>query len=238
MLLSVILYRKSSLVCARSWIGRLDGRVFAIGHLRLEYFVLARRVKLLLSQLIKIVDAWARIVSPWLVVVLIICLLEQSAIHLAEMELVLWELRMNFRNLWSVCCGSDLIEAATGVRCGSQLPCGNTRSHCVRNHSMVLVLLWFVLQVCLITRSHVAEFTPLGCFMVVSRVGVVQVCRALNKTWSRSSWTKSVNLCKKSGIVRYRSLWKKLCRDLLTFVVKELLIFSYTLGTRRCGSEV
>jgi hypothetical protein len=141
MLLSVILYRKSSLVCARSWIGRLDGRVFAIGHLRLEYFVLARRVKLLLSQLIKIVDAWARIVSPWLVVVLIICLLEQSAIHLAEMELVLWELRMNFRNLWSVCCGSDLIEAATRVRCGGQLPRGNTWRDCVRNHSMVFMLL-------------------------------------------------------------------------------------------------
>lgn len=179
MLLSVILNREGGLVSAWPGKRRLNGSVLAIRHIRLENLVHARRVELLLSQLVEVVDAWTWVIGPGLVVVLIVRLLEQSPIYLTQMELVLRELRVNFGHLRSISCGAYLIEAATCVRCGSQLPGRNTRSDRVRNHRMISMFRRFVLQVCLVDGFQII---PFGCLIVVSRVRSMQVRRTLNKT--------------------------------------------------------
>lgn len=175
---------------SREWC--LDRLILAVGHLRLEDLVLTRRIELLLPQLFEIIDAWAWIIRPWLIVMPVVGLLEEPTVHLAQIELVLWSLRMNLVLLRSVGSWSDLVEAAARVRSRGKFPGRYAGSDGVWNDGVVLVLLRFVFEERLVDRL---QFIPLWRIVIVARIRIVQVRRPLNQARPRSSRAKSWDLC-------------------------------------------
>ena len=117
MIVSLFLDGNHSLVCSRSWSETSIFRVLAVWNATLEHFVLASRVKLLLSHLIEIIHPWSWILCPAFVVMSVIRLLEQLPIDFTSGEI---KFRISLPNcwlFWIVSSGSDLIESVTCICC-------------------------------------------------------------------------------------------------------------------------
>ena len=188
-----VFYRECRVVGTWSRVRSFDDSIFAVGHLRLEDLVLARWIELFRNWFHEIIDTWAWVICPRLIVMPVVGLLEKSAIDLTQIELVLRCLNMNFVLLWSVSCWSNLVETTASISRGCQFPSRNTRSNCIRNDSMVLVLGWFVFQKCLVDGLQVI---PFRCLIVMTGVRVMQVWWPLNKARAWSCRSKSRYLCK------------------------------------------
>lgn len=192
-LLCSIADRDGCLVSSWSWIKRLDDLAFTIWYLRLEDFVFARGIELLLTLLLKVIDTWSRVIRPGLIVMPVVRLFEKSAIDLAHVELVLGSLWVDSVLLRCVRSRSDLIETSASVSSGSQFPCGNTRRDSVGDNGVVSVLCRLVFKKSFVYRLQIV---PLRCLVVVPRVRVLQVRGSCNKARARGRWSKSCYLFK------------------------------------------
>lgn len=192
MLLRGALHGHSGLVVA--WpgvcpgLGSLPSLALAVADLRLEDLVPTGGIECFRPQLLEIIEARPRVVGPWLVVVPVICLLEEPPIDFAEIELILRGLRMYLRLLWRVSRRSNLIKAAARVRGSCQLASWYTWSHSVWNDGVLAVGGGFVLQESLVDRL---QLIPLGGLVVVARIGIVEVRGALHEAGSRRRRAKS-----------------------------------------------
>ena len=217
MFISLILHWVCCSVSSWSGIWCPDFSVFAVGHFGFENCVFSRGIILLLSSLFEIISTRAGIVSPTHVIWLIIRLLEKFSLNLTHRELVLRSLWMYLRNIWTIGCRTNLIEAPARVGSGGQFPSWYGRCSSAWNDSMLFMLGRFVFEERLI---EVFEFVPLGSLVIVARIWAVQVGRPLHQPWAWSCRTKSWNLSKAKGwvttILNYRIMvdlpeWQRHC---------------------------
>ena len=97
----------------------LNFRIFTIRNFRLKYFILSRRIELLLAKFFIIINTRTRIISPAQIIMGIIGLLKQFSLDFTHVELVLWMLWMNSVNIRTVCSRTYLVKSSTCVCRGS-----------------------------------------------------------------------------------------------------------------------
>ena len=133
MVICFFLNRNYGFVCSWSWSKASFFLIFAVWNVTLENFVLSRRIELLLTHLIEIINARSWILCPALVIVSEVGLFKQLSIDLRGCEI---EFRISLPNcwlFWIISSWTHLIEANPSIGSLSQFLRGNTWSFGIWN---------------------------------------------------------------------------------------------------------
>ena len=165
--------------------------ILAVRHLRLENFILAGGIECLLTELVPVVHAGSRIVSPAFIIVSHVRLCPQFTLDLAQMELVLRVLLVVSVRVGIIRSRADLIKTTTRVCSRCHLSRRYTRRNITRDHCILFVLGRLVLQQRLI---DVFQLAPVRRLVVSTRLRVFKISRTLDEARAWCRWTKSRNL--------------------------------------------